>query len=55
MYVCAEENAADFVSSEGVKELERISRESNKEDIRNLARKMLRLNPTFSSSLGSNN
>nr|QWT43297.1 kinesin-related protein KIN1C [Citrullus lanatus] len=50
-----EENAADFVSSEGVKELERISRESNKEDIRNLARKMLRLNPTFSSSLGSNN
>ncbi|XP_038885517.1 kinesin-like protein KIN-UC [Benincasa hispida] len=42
-----EENAADFISSEGVKELERISRESNKEDIRNLARKMLRQNPTF--------
>ncbi|KGN47845.1 kinesin-like protein KIN-UC [Cucumis sativus] len=42
-----EENADDFVNSDGVKELERISRESNKEDIRNLARKMLKLNPTF--------
>ncbi|KAL0557260.1 hypothetical protein IC582_005786 [Cucumis melo] len=42
-----EENAVDFVNSDGVRELERISRESNKEDIRNLARKMLKLNPTF--------
>ncbi|KAG7016334.1 Kinesin-like protein KIN-UC [Cucurbita argyrosperma subsp. argyrosperma] len=42
-----EENAADFVNHGGVEELERISRESNREDIRNLARKMLKLNPTF--------
>ncbi|XP_022923750.1 kinesin-like protein KIN-UC isoform X1 [Cucurbita moschata] len=42
------DNAADFVACGGVKELlERISRESFREDIRNLARKMLRLNSTF--------
>ncbi|EHA8586399.1 Kinesin-like protein KIN-UA [Cocos nucifera] len=42
-----EDNARDFVSSGGVKELFRISQESSREDMRNLARKALNSNPTF--------
>lgn len=43
----AEDNAQDFVSSGGLKELIRISSESSREDIRNLAKKTLRMNPAF--------
>lgn len=43
----AENNAEDFISSGGVKELIRISVESSREDIRNLAQKTLRLSPAF--------
>ncbi|KAI4351365.1 hypothetical protein L6164_005737 [Bauhinia variegata] len=42
-----EDNAKEFISNGGVKELERISVESNREDIRNLAQRVLRLNPDF--------
>nr|XP_048326148.1 kinesin-like protein KIN-UC isoform X1 [Ziziphus jujuba var. spinosa] len=42
-----EDNVEDFISSGGVKELVRISVESSREDIRNLAKKMLRSSPTF--------
>ncbi|XAR52336.1 Plus-end-directed kinesin ATPase [Bertholletia excelsa] len=42
-----EENARDFVSTGGLKELARISVESSREDIRNLAKKILKLSPTF--------
>ncbi|KAF8395265.1 hypothetical protein HHK36_019207 [Tetracentron sinense] len=42
-----EDNARDFISSGAVKELVRISRESSREDIRGLAKKTLRLSPTF--------
>lgn len=40
-------NVEDFISSGGVKELVRISTESSREDIRNLAKKTLKLNSTF--------
>ncbi|XP_052184340.1 kinesin-like protein KIN-UC isoform X3 [Diospyros lotus] len=43
-----DDNARDIISSGGVKELERISVESTREDIRSLAKKILRLSPTFS-------
>lgn len=46
-YVGVEDNAEDFITSGGVKELIRISVESSKEDIRNLANKTLRSNPRF--------
>ncbi|KAL5569393.1 hypothetical protein UlMin_025968 [Ulmus minor] len=42
-----EDNARYFISHGGVKELIRISAESSKEDIRNLAKKILRTNPAF--------
>ncbi|PIA37221.1 hypothetical protein AQUCO_03000067v1 [Aquilegia coerulea] len=42
-----DENAQDFVFTGAVKVLVRISCESSKEDIRNLARKILNLNPLF--------
>ncbi|MCL7041267.1 hypothetical protein MKW94_015911 [Papaver nudicaule] len=46
-----DENAPDFVSSGSVKELMRISSESTREDIRNLAKKTLKLNPMFQSEM----
>ncbi|XP_024991553.1 kinesin-like protein KIN-UC [Cynara cardunculus var. scolymus] len=42
-----EDNTRDFVSSGGVKQVARITVESSREDIRNLANKILRLNRTF--------
>ncbi|XP_051130815.1 kinesin-like protein KIN-UC isoform X2 [Andrographis paniculata] len=46
-----EENAPDFISSGGHKELIEISGESTREDIRNLAKKTLRLSPLFQREL----
>ncbi|EXB96208.1 Armadillo repeat-containing kinesin-like protein 1 [Morus notabilis] len=46
-----EDNARDFISSGGVKELVRISMESSKEDIRNLAKKTLRINSAFQAEM----
>lgn len=43
----AEGNARDFVLSGALDELVRISTESSREDIRNLAKKILKLSPTF--------
>ncbi|KAJ0102491.1 hypothetical protein Patl1_06039 [Pistacia atlantica] len=40
-----EDNARDFITSGGAKELVRISVESSREDIRNLAKKTLKLSP----------
>ncbi|KAJ6892465.1 kinesin-like protein KIN-UC isoform X2 [Populus alba x Populus x berolinensis] len=40
-------NDREFISCGGVRELVRISVESNREDIRNLAKKTLKMNPTF--------
>ena len=45
--IVSEDNTRDFVTSGGVKQVARISVESNREDIRNLAKKILRLNRTF--------
>ncbi|XP_015581131.1 kinesin-like protein KIN-UC isoform X5 [Ricinus communis] len=42
-----EDNVKDFISSGGTKELVRISVESSREDIRNLAKKTLKLSPSF--------
>lgn len=42
-----ENNTKAFITSGGTKELTRISVESNREDIRNLAKKTLKLNRTF--------
>ncbi|MBA0813683.1 hypothetical protein Gohar_027513 [Gossypium harknessii] len=42
-----EDNARDFISSGALQELQRISNESSREDIRNLAKKMLKSNPVF--------
>lgn len=42
-----EDNAADIIANGGVQELERISEESSRDDIRNLAKKTLNLNPSF--------
>ncbi|KAJ0967303.1 hypothetical protein J5N97_024220 [Dioscorea zingiberensis] len=42
-----EANAVDVISSGGIRELIRISRESSREDIRNLAKKALNSNPAF--------
>ena len=47
----AEDNARDFISSGGVKELVRISVESTREDIRHLAKKTLRLSTTFKAEM----
>ncbi|KAL0317341.1 UNVERIFIED_CONTAM: Kinesin-like protein KIN-UC [Sesamum angustifolium] len=46
-----EDNAKDFVTSGGLKELIRISDESAREDIRNLAKKTLRSSPLFRAEL----
>uniref|UniRef100_A0A5B7C3W1 Protein ARMADILLO REPEAT KINESIN1 n=1 Tax=Davidia involucrata TaxID=16924 RepID=A0A5B7C3W1_DAVIN len=46
-----QDNAKDFVSSGGVKELARISLESTREDIRNLAKKSLKLSPAFQAEM----
>ncbi|PSR92994.1 Kinesin-like protein [Actinidia chinensis var. chinensis] len=46
-----EDNARDFISSGGVKELVRISVESTREDIRHLAKKTLRLSTTFKAEM----
>lgn len=45
--VGAEDNARDFISSGGLQEIIRISAESSRDDIRNLAKKALRVNPKF--------
>ncbi|KAL6902371.1 hypothetical protein ACP4OV_005247 [Aristida adscensionis] len=42
-----EDNTCDIIASGGIKELLRISRESSREDTRNLARKALNSNPAF--------
>ncbi|KAK9064079.1 hypothetical protein SSX86_017951 [Deinandra increscens subsp. villosa] len=42
-----EDNAKDFMTSGGVKQLSKISVESTREDIRDLAKKILRLNRSF--------
>ncbi|KAI3730987.1 hypothetical protein L1987_62169 [Smallanthus sonchifolius] len=44
-----EENTKDFMTSGGVKQLSKISVESSREDIRDLAKKILRLNRSFKS------
>ncbi|KAM6584399.1 hypothetical protein CsatB_011401 [Cannabis sativa] len=46
-----DDNTREFISSGGVKELLRISMESSKEDIRNLAKKMLRMNTAFQAEM----
>ncbi|XWS29954.1 hypothetical protein CRYUN_Cryun24cG0075400 [Craigia yunnanensis] len=48
-----EDNAKDFTSSGGLQELQRISMESSREDIRNLAKKMLKSNTMFQGEMGS--
>ncbi|KAL5735028.1 hypothetical protein ACOSP7_032889 [Xanthoceras sorbifolium] len=48
-----EDNAKDFIYSGGVKELVRISVESIREDIRNLAKKTLRLCPKLQADMNS--
>ena len=50
MICSVEDNARDFIFSGGVTELVRISMESTKEDIRNLAKKTLR-NPAFQAEI----
>lgn len=47
------DNSKDFVSSGGLKELLRISTESSREDIRNLAKKTLKYNPLFQAQMQS--
>ncbi|GJZ96522.1 kinesin-like protein KIN-UC, partial [Tanacetum coccineum] len=44
--ITQEDNTRDFVTS-GVKQLAKISVESNRDDIRNLAKKILGLNQSF--------
>nr|XP_011469637.1 PREDICTED: armadillo repeat-containing kinesin-like protein 1 isoform X2 [Fragaria vesca subsp. vesca] len=46
-----EDNANDFIFSGGLKELVRISAESSREDIRNLAKKTLRSSPKFQTEI----
>jgi hypothetical protein len=45
----AEENANDFKRTGSVTEIVRISVESSRDDIRSLAKKILKTNPYFSS------
>lgn len=47
----AEDNAKDFISGGGVKVLFEISEESSREDIRNLAKKSLRLNSSLQAEM----
>ncbi|XXG84773.1 hypothetical protein AAC387_Pa11g0004 [Persea americana] len=42
-----EDNVPDFISCGAMEELVRISQESSREDIRNLAKRTLNMNPTF--------
>ncbi|KAJ3682477.1 hypothetical protein LUZ60_015050 [Juncus effusus] len=42
-----EDNTRDIITSGGIKELVRISQESSKDDIKNLAKKALKSNPAF--------
>lgn len=51
--VVTEDNARDFISSGGVKALARISVESSREDIRNLAKTTLKLSPTFKAEMNT--
>lgn len=46
-HIFAEDNTCDIIASGGIKELLRISRESPREDTRNLAKKALDSNPAF--------
>ncbi|GJV64632.1 kinesin-like protein KIN-UC isoform X1 [Tanacetum coccineum] len=46
-----EDNTRDFVTSGGVKQLAKISVESSRDDIRDLAKKILRLNRSFKAEL----
>ncbi|XP_043703960.1 kinesin-like protein KIN-UA [Telopea speciosissima] len=46
-----EDNAQDFISSRALKEFIRVSNESSSEVIRNLAKKTLKLSPTFQAKL----
>lgn len=46
-----EDNTRDFLTSGGVKQLSRISVESSREDIRDLAKKILRLNRSFKAEM----
>ncbi|KAH7855447.1 hypothetical protein Vadar_024976 [Vaccinium darrowii] len=48
-----EDNARDFISSGGVKAIARISVESSREDIRNLAKKTLKLSPAFKAEMNT--
>ncbi|XWS56402.1 hypothetical protein CRYUN_Cryun09bG0082600 [Craigia yunnanensis] len=48
-----EDNAKDFTSSGGLQELQRISMESSREDICNLAKKMLKSNTMFQDEMRS--
>ncbi|KAF5742558.1 Armadillo/beta-catenin repeat family protein / kinesin motor family protein isoform 1 [Tripterygium wilfordii] len=48
-----EDNARDFISTGGLKELVRISVESNREDIRNLAKKTLKLSREFQAEMNA--
>jgi kinesin family protein 5 len=43
----SEENSRDIIVTGGIKELLRISRESSRDDARNLAKKALNSNPAF--------
>jgi kinesin family protein 5 len=47
MRIFAEDNARDIILTGGIKELLRISRESSRDDTRNLAKKALNSNPAF--------
>lgn len=47
------DNAKDFISGEGAKVILQISEESTREDIRNLAKKMLRLNPALKTKMNA--
>ncbi|KAK8672498.1 hypothetical protein V6N13_110866 [Hibiscus sabdariffa] len=48
-----EDNAKDFISSGGLRELQRISMESSRDDIRHLAKKMLKSNTVFQGQMVS--
>ncbi|KAK9750241.1 hypothetical protein RND81_02G181700 [Saponaria officinalis] len=50
-FIVAEDNTQDFISTGGLREVMRISSESAREDIRNLAKKTLKLNPIFHAQL----
>nr|GEX17006.1 armadillo repeat-containing kinesin-like protein 1 [Tanacetum cinerariifolium] len=49
-----EDNTRDFVTSGGVKQLAKISVESSRDDIRDLAKKILRLNRSFKAEVSEN-